>query len=52
MSDVSIPHYPYQDPQLSVEQRIGDLYERMSLHDKVGLLFPRHVVCRRRRHRQ
>ena len=39
MSDGSVPQYPYQNPHLPVEQRIGDLLERMSLHDKVGLLF-------------
>jgi beta-glucosidase len=31
--------YPYQDPQLSVDQRVADLIGRMSLEDKAGLLF-------------
>ena len=32
-------HYPYQDSQLSVDQRVSDLLARMSLEDKAGLLF-------------
>ena len=31
--------YPYQDAQLSVEQRVDDLMDRMFLADKAGLLF-------------
>jgi beta-glucosidase len=31
--------YPYQDLQLSVEQRVADLTDRMTLEDKAGLLF-------------
>jgi beta-glucosidase len=31
--------YPYQDAQLSVEQRVADLMDRMFLVDKAGLLF-------------
>jgi beta-glucosidase len=31
--------YPYQNSQLSAEQRADDLLERMSLQDKAGLLF-------------
>ncbi len=31
--------FPYQDPSLSVEQRVEDLLARMELEDKAGLLF-------------
>jgi beta-glucosidase len=31
--------FPYQDPTLSVEQRVEDLLSRMELADKVGLMF-------------
>jgi beta-glucosidase len=31
--------YPYQDAQLSVEQRVDDLVDRLFLVDKAGLLF-------------
>ena len=31
--------YPYQDPRLPTDQRIGDLMARMPLEDKAGLLF-------------
>ena len=30
---------PYQDPTLSVEQRVDDLLDRMELVDKAGLMF-------------
>lgn len=39
MPDTSVTRYPYQDSQLPVEQRIEDLSARMSLKDKVGLMF-------------
>ena len=31
--------HPYQDPTLSIAQRVEDLMSRMSLEDKVGLMF-------------
>ena len=31
--------FPFQDPQLPVEQRVADLLARMPLEDKAGLLF-------------
>lgn len=33
---VSAYQYPYQDPSLTVEQRISDLLPRMTLNEKVG----------------
>ena len=39
MADEAAPRHPYQDPQLSVGQRVDDLLSRMSLEDKAGLLF-------------
>ncbi len=39
MPNKARPRYPYQDSQLSVDQRVGDLLARMSLEDKAGLLF-------------
>ena len=30
---------PYEDPQLSVAERVDDLISRMSLPEKVGLMF-------------
>jgi beta-glucosidase len=38
MSGVEI-RFPYQDPTLSVEQRVSDLLSRMTLEDKAGLFF-------------
>jgi beta-glucosidase len=31
--------YPYQDPSLSIDQRVSDLISRMSLEEKAGLCF-------------
>jgi beta-glucosidase len=31
--------YPYQDPQLALDQRIEDLLSRLSVADKAGLMF-------------
>lgn len=31
--------YPYEDPRVSLDRRVADLMGRMSLEDKVGLLF-------------
>ena len=31
--------WPYQDPELSVEQRVDDLLSRLPLEDKAGLMF-------------
>ena len=39
MTDTAAPRYPYQDDQLSVDQRVDDLLARMSLADKAGLMF-------------
>ena len=33
--------YPYQNPQLSVEERVADLLSRMSLREKIGQLTQR-----------
>ena len=33
--------YPYQNPQLSVEERVSDLLSRMSLREKIGQLTQR-----------
>jgi beta-glucosidase len=38
MSGVEI-RFPYQDPTLSIEQRVSDLLSRMTLEDKAGLFF-------------
>jgi len=39
MADQAAPRHPYQDSQVSVDQRVDDLLARMSLEDKAGLLF-------------
>jgi beta-glucosidase len=41
MTDTALP---YQDPSLSVEQRVEDLLSRMELEDKAGLMFHDMVV--------
>ena len=35
----AVTRFPYQDAQLTVDQRVDDLLARMSLEDKAGLLF-------------
>eukprot|EP00966_Prymnesium_polylepis_P033394 776460-Prymnesium_polylepis.2 len=31
--------YPFQDPMLPVEQRVDDLLRRLTLHERVGMLY-------------
>jgi len=40
----SEPRYPYEDQQLSTEQRVEDLLARLDLDDKIGLLFHSHAM--------
>jgi beta-glucosidase len=42
MHDMTI-RFPYQDPQLSTDQRVEDLLSRMELEDKAGLMFQQMV---------
>eukprot|EP00966_Prymnesium_polylepis_P153644 3547813-Prymnesium_polylepis.1 len=31
--------YPFQDPSLPTDDRVGDLVNRLTLHEKVGMLY-------------
>ena len=35
-TDPKTPEYPFQDPDLSLEERVEDLVSRMSLEEKVS----------------
>ena len=36
--DAQVPKFPFNDPNLTTDQRVADLLERLTLEEKVGMM--------------